>query len=652
MSVEIANVSDTTKVYKLQDTLLSRPATDNLLPLLGRFIIEGFVRWGSVVLKMYELGTRKEVPAKEWIRFWYQKKIRYAAPPKRTRYLSTPPQSTHDPDGTLPDVPTTWTNEELSMFERLGLPDNNRKGIAYTDAFLSCWLCAFVLPQCDSRSIRLATFEIATLMACGKPFSLAVPVLGSIYHGPLMTVFSGSQSSKHFKDKEARDLIHEGTLVRVGCTVPNKNKNIALFDNGKLEIPQFGYLISLRSSYIHVRSGDKLFIEPYNPHRFGRQFGFCQDVPGMLTHSIDDRQSVGYYEALRYWGLILFCGSQSRVLTPCLSLNWRDLVTRAFRSWWSKVTVNELRDKVDVLCASIETNPNNSRKSKEHAGETTAPRPKTNAGGTRCHEPLSRQGNSKSMTARDVSQGGSSSDGESDVNYKHKRRSKRRSDVVDEEDVILNDADSFSDLQDFLIVLTNIPLITILPLPRPNADKGKAIRITTNKVRDNSPSLPRKEIQSPTQSLKSVDGPQSLELASNALEVRQLVGDDRATSSQRVCAPTMSANTFRPGPFSNTIFADAIKTHMCSILGNVASVNLFRAESNLANEYKRQEHLKEQDAIVTKRVEDLEAELTKACEEKNRLPDDLMASKGSITSIEEQINATKQIWTTCMKLLF
>uniref|UniRef100_A0A803LJ35 Uncharacterized protein n=1 Tax=Chenopodium quinoa TaxID=63459 RepID=A0A803LJ35_CHEQI len=367
-----------------------------------------------------------------------------------------------------------------------------------------------------------------------------------------MTIFSGSQSSKHFRDKKARDLIHEGTTTRVGCIVPNKNKNIALFDDGKLEIPQFGYLISLRSSYILVRSGDKFFIEPYNPHRFGRQFGFCQDVPGMLTRAIDDRQSVRYYEALRYWDLILFYGSQSRVLTPCLSLNWRDLVTRAFRSWWSKVTVNDLREKVDILCASIETDPNKSRKSQEHAGDTSASRPKTNAGGKRSHEPLSRQGNSKSMTARDVSQGGSSSDGESDVNYKHKRRSKRLSDVVDEEDNILNDADSFGDLRDFPIddqdfesvAAEFLEVEAILPIPRPTTGKGKAIRIATNKVCDNYPSLPRKEIQSPTQSLKSVDSPHSLELASHALEVQQSVGDDCTTSSQRVCAPTMSANTF------------------------------------------------------------------------------------------------------------
>uniref|UniRef100_A0A803LJ36 Uncharacterized protein n=1 Tax=Chenopodium quinoa TaxID=63459 RepID=A0A803LJ36_CHEQI len=51
--VEIANVSDTIKAYKLQDTLQSRPATKNLLPLLGRSIIEGSVIWGSAVLKMY-----------------------------------------------------------------------------------------------------------------------------------------------------------------------------------------------------------------------------------------------------------------------------------------------------------------------------------------------------------------------------------------------------------------------------------------------------------------------------------------------------------------------------------------------------------------------------------------------------------------------
>uniref|UniRef100_A0A803LR36 Uncharacterized protein n=1 Tax=Chenopodium quinoa TaxID=63459 RepID=A0A803LR36_CHEQI len=193
-----------------------------------------------------------------------------------------------------------------------------------------------------------------------------------------MTLFSGSQSLKHFKDKEARDMIHEGTPTMVGCTVPNKDKNIALFDDGKLGIPQFGYLMSLRSSYILVRSGYKFFIEPYNPHRFGRQFGFCQDVPGMLTRVVDDRQS--------------------------------------------------------------------------------------------------------------------------------------------------DDQDFESVVADFLEVEA------ILHVPRPTAGKGKGIRIATNNFRDNSPSLPRKEIQSPTQSLKLVDGPHSVELASKAFEVRQSVDEDRTAA--------------------------------------------------------------------------------------------------------------------------
>uniref|UniRef100_A0A803M8C4 Aminotransferase-like plant mobile domain-containing protein n=1 Tax=Chenopodium quinoa TaxID=63459 RepID=A0A803M8C4_CHEQI len=462
--------------------------------------------------------------------------------------------------------------------------------------------------ECDSRSIRPATFEIATLMACGKPFNLAVPVLGSIYHalnnilrslkpsysgsffpahylyswlayyfethhnldlalsGPLMTVFS-SQSSKHFKDREARDLIHEGTTTKVGCIMPNKNKNITLFDDGKLGPKKFGYLISLRSSYIPLRSGDKFYIEPYNPHRFGRQFRFCQDVPGMLTRAMDDRQL------------------------------------------WSKVTVNDLRDKIDVLCTSTEADPNKSRKSREHASDTSAPQPKTNVSSKRNHEPLSKQGNSKSMIDRDVSQGQSSSDGESDVNYKHKCRGKRRSNIDDVEDDTLNNVDSFGDLRDFPVIPTDLPL---------------------------------------------------------ALEVQQLVVDDRTTSAQRVCAPTAfekASMVYRciqnlkgdPAPLKRKV-----ESYVCSVKSYLAledaEAKRQRSEQvkrdilaqsevlkqDLADEQKRQEQLKEQDALVTKRVEDLEAELTKACEEKNRLTDDLLTNKESIKSIEEQMKAVKQ----------
>ena len=49
--------------------------------------------------------------------------------------------------------------------------------------FLSCCLCAFALPETGKRFIHPVAFETASLMASGSTFSMAIPVLPSIYRG-------------------------------------------------------------------------------------------------------------------------------------------------------------------------------------------------------------------------------------------------------------------------------------------------------------------------------------------------------------------------------------------------------------------------------------------------------------------------------------
>ncbi|KAL0288348.1 UNVERIFIED_CONTAM: hypothetical protein Sangu_2662400 [Sesamum angustifolium] len=46
----------------------------------------------------------------------------------------------------------------------------------YVAAFLSCWLCSFVLPHRKAGKVRASTFKVASRMAQGGCFSLAVPL--------------------------------------------------------------------------------------------------------------------------------------------------------------------------------------------------------------------------------------------------------------------------------------------------------------------------------------------------------------------------------------------------------------------------------------------------------------------------------------------
>ncbi|XP_027769716.1 uncharacterized protein LOC114075560 [Solanum pennellii] len=69
---------------------------------------------------------------------------------------------------------------ENAPFVELGVEESFRDE-TYMAAFLVCWLCKFVFPSKKADCIRASVLKVASLMAHGEIFSLAVPVLASIY---------------------------------------------------------------------------------------------------------------------------------------------------------------------------------------------------------------------------------------------------------------------------------------------------------------------------------------------------------------------------------------------------------------------------------------------------------------------------------------
>ena len=156
---------------------------------------------------------------------------------------------------------------------------------------------------------------MASNNALGCKYSLAVPVLASIYRGlggifsagkpsnsmsffpahylygwlacyfsthyvldpppvgPLMVHYFGFGGPKSFED--AHRSIHEGAIADLGCTMLNKNKYETLNDDGTLGYEKLSYVIALRSSFLPLRGATTFYVMPYSPHRFSRQFGFC-----------------------------------------------------------------------------------------------------------------------------------------------------------------------------------------------------------------------------------------------------------------------------------------------------------------------------------------------------------------------------------------
>ncbi|KAK6233533.1 hypothetical protein QUC31_005939, partial [Theobroma cacao] len=121
-----------------------------------------------------------------------------------------------------------------------------------------------------------------------------------------------------------------------------------------LDPSRHDYLVSVRSSYLPVRCHNTIIIEPYSPHRFGKQFGFCQDIPGNLKTDI---RSGSVDDLLKFWQTCTLSNTQSRLISPARPLDINDHVTTSYMEWWSQVHNPFLEHNVEALISSTHQTP-------------------------------------------------------------------------------------------------------------------------------------------------------------------------------------------------------------------------------------------------------------------------------------------------------
>ncbi|KAL0310279.1 UNVERIFIED_CONTAM: hypothetical protein Scaly_2943500 [Sesamum calycinum] len=225
-------------------------------------------------------------------------------------------------------------------------------------------------------------------MANGRRVNLAIPVLASIYEGlntvatspkpdgtshsfpihfvyawlacyfkthysvwqelcgPKMTRFSGEEGSKYYEPREARKRIHKAQFVSWACIMLVKDEPFKFVDDGRAEELDHSYFVAIRSSYLTLRQGGRFIVEPYSPHRFRRQFGYYQDVPGTLRH---DTRVASLEEGLCYWRLCVLSKSSSKAWFPCLPVNAKKFCSEAYKTWWAKIHGTFFYDNIACL---------------------------------------------------------------------------------------------------------------------------------------------------------------------------------------------------------------------------------------------------------------------------------------------------------------
>ena len=324
--------------------------------------------------------------------------MKYPKPPSRRTKRLSHAIKTHNPDGLLNKV-QGWSKCGKKPFIELKIEDGLWEE-TYLAALLSCWLCTFVLPSEDPNTIRPGTFKVASFLATGRPFCLAIPVLVSLYRGlnkiahssPMisrsgacfpvhyiygwlglyfkthyeidvpgskMVVYSGEGGAKHFDEHEARKLI-QGTSMQWDANLYVRNREETFLDDGGLSRNSLSYFISIRSSYLSMRQDGHLIVEPYSPFWFSHQFGLCQDIPGTIKEDI--RQGT-LDKIVEFWRLCTPYKTSCKAFFPVppTLVNFKLHTTSGYKKWWNHIHGKYLDDGIDILIASAHPTPPKSK---------------------------------------------------------------------------------------------------------------------------------------------------------------------------------------------------------------------------------------------------------------------------------------------------
>jgi Plant mobile domain len=237
-------------------------------------------------------------------------------------------------------VPTVHLTGDSPSQDSLCFPGFDRE--TYLTAFLSWWICYFLIPSTPAFVIRPSVFVMASRIARGQRVSLAVPVLANIYRslrglvtsrdpsrcrewipqhficGWLHMHFTGLYPSAALSEPMIADLpllAHiAGTIATSFTAVAARSifyrcsehlrctrARLSTLYLGRLtdrvirdeillsratdirgRLDDWEYLISIRCGFLPLRLRDFAAIEVYSPHRCAHQFHLDQVIPFML----------------------------------------------------------------------------------------------------------------------------------------------------------------------------------------------------------------------------------------------------------------------------------------------------------------------------------------------------------------------------------
>ncbi|GAA0139194.1 hypothetical protein LIER_00792 [Lithospermum erythrorhizon] len=158
------------------------PSTECLSSSLGkRERVSLFWFLLHVYHRLATSSSDRSVSLAEWIGYWSAFPRGYTGPSTAESSRADSSSLPCYPRGSIP-AHGSHSTTCLQVFKCLEVPSSLVDEV-YCAAFLSCWLCMFVLPLDVAGSVGPNVFMMASCMAAGKTVSLAIPVLANIYKG-------------------------------------------------------------------------------------------------------------------------------------------------------------------------------------------------------------------------------------------------------------------------------------------------------------------------------------------------------------------------------------------------------------------------------------------------------------------------------------
>ncbi|GAA0145044.1 hypothetical protein LIER_05329 [Lithospermum erythrorhizon] len=149
----------------------------------------------------------------------------------------------------------------------------------------------------DNPSIALECFHAHYIFGWMGSYLHAQHIATNRPDGPQMVRYHGKGRGNVYAPSNANTILRSCPGTRK-ATHPDREQPFFYDHRESQSPPNRALFVCLRTRRVCHRIGSEFIVEPYNPHRFSRQFGYTPTIPGLSGNT---REVVDLPMALKFW---------------------------------------------------------------------------------------------------------------------------------------------------------------------------------------------------------------------------------------------------------------------------------------------------------------------------------------------------------------